>query len=332
MATDVVVPLPVTLVTGFLGAGKSTYINRVLHAYSSHRIGLVVNEFGAVGLESNILETSPDDIIELSGGCMCCLLRKDLRDAVERLVRHDSRLDRIVVEASGLSDPVPVQQTFRNVRLGRPVQLESVICLVDQSKFLDHRVEYGVLDHQVRGADFVLITKSDESPESAAMVDQVLSELAPQVPRYRIGEEPPLELLVGTPAVSDPRLDSVASEFDTDLHGQHENDVQQLWFESTLPFDPEKLKLFFEALPKGIVRGKGVLYLANKDGRKHKFVLQLSGARREVQAVPWRRREEKTNVVLLLGKKFDVEQLRQKLQGCLADPGERSSKTTWKRT
>lgn len=332
MAPDAVVPLPVTLVTGFLGAGKSTYINRILHAYSSHRIGLVVNEFGTVGLESNILETSPDDIVELSGGCMCCLLRKDLKDAVGRLVRHDSRLDRIVVEASGLSDPVPVQQTFRNVRFGRPVQLESVICLVDQSKFLEHRVEYAVLDHQVRGADFVLITKSDQSPDTAAMVDQVLSELAPHVPRYRVGEEPPLALLVGTQAASDPSHGSFASELNPDLHGQHENDVQQLWFESTSPFDPEKLKLFFEALPQGIVRGKGVLYLANKDGRKHKFVLQLSGARRELHAVPWRRREEKSNVVLLLGKKFEVEQLRQELQGCLAEPEERTSRTIWKRT
>jgi len=313
--------LPITLVTGFLGAGKSTYINRILHAYSGRRIGLVVNEFGEVGLESNIIEASPDDIVELSGGCMCCLLRKDLRDALRRLVRHDSGLERIVVEASGLSDPVPVQQTFRNARLGRPVQLESVICLVDQVNFLAHRVEYGVLDHQVRGADFILITKADQSPDSAAMVEQVLSELAPRVPRYRVGEEPPLELLVGTKTALEwgEHIHVHAPELGNNAHDRHEHDVQQLWFESPQPFDPERLKLFFDELPQGIIRGKGVLYLANKDGKKHKFVLQLSGARRELQAVPWKRREMRSNVVLLLGKNFDLEKLREKLLECLTE-------------
>ncbi len=320
MPANALAALPITLVTGFLGVGKSTYINRILHAYSGQRIGLVVNEFGEVGLESNILEASPDDIVELSGGCMCCLLRKDLRDAVKRLVRHDSGLERIVVEASGLSDPVPVQQTFRNARVGRPVQLESVICLVDQANFLENRVEYEVLDRQVRGADFILITKADQSPDSAELVEQVLSELAPRVPRYRIGEEPPLELLVGTRSAPEPgeHIHVHAHELGNEAHDRHEHDVQQLWFESPQPFDPERLKLFFDQLPQGIVRGKGVLYLANKDGKKHKFVLQLSGARRELQAVPWKRKEIKSNVVLLLGKSFDLEKLREELCECLS--------------
>ncbi len=313
-------PLPITLVTGFLGSGKSTYINRILNAYSGHRIGLVVNEFGEVGLESNILEASPDDIIELSGGCMCCLLRKDLKDAVRRLVRHDASLERIVVEASGLSDPVPVQQTFRNARFGRPIQLESVICMVDQVSFLEHRVEYGVLDHQVRGADFILITKFEQAEDSTVLLEKVLSELAPQVPRYRVGEEPPLELLVGTRAVDDDHA-----------HDRHEHDVQQLWFESEHPFEPERLKLFFDELPQGIVRGKGVLYLDNKDGKKHKFVLQFSGGRRELRAVPWKRREKRGNVVLLLGKSFDVEGLREKLGACLSRLEARSAESSWEK-
>lgn len=318
-------PLPITLVTGFLGSGKSTYINRILHAYSGHRIGLVVNEFGEVGLESNILEASPDEIIELSGGCMCCLLRKDLKNAVRRLVRHDSSLERVVVEASGLSDPVPVQQTFRNARFGRSIQLESVICLVDQVNFLEHRVEYGVLDHQVRGADFILITKSEQAPESTVMVEKVLRELAPQVPRYRVGEEPPLELLVGTRAVLD------VHEHDVHEHDRHEHDVQQLWFESEYPFEPERLKLFFDELPQGIVRGKGVLYLDNKDGKKHKFVLQLSGGRRELRAVPWKRREKKSNVVLLLGKSFDGDVLRERLGACLSGLDARPVEPSWEK-
>ncbi|MCA1753340.1 MAG: GTP-binding protein [Spirochaeta sp.] len=319
-------PLPITLVTGFLGSGKSTYINRILQAYSGRRIGLVVNEFGEVGLEANILEASTDDIVELSGGCMCCLLRKDLREAVRRLLRNDAGLERIIVEASGLSDPVPVQQTFENARFGRPVQLESVICMVDQVSFLEHRVDFEILDHQVRTADFVLITKSEQSPESAALLEEVLGELAPQVPKFHVGEEPPLALLVG-----------VDTSFGVDTTSgnrqeyKHESGVQQLWFESMYPFDPERLKKFFSELPPGVVRGKGVLYLANKDGKKHKFVLQLSGARRELQAVPWKRGEVKSNVVLLIGKNFEPQQLREKLDTCLTEPGVDLVARNWKR-
>lgn len=313
-------PLPITLVTGFLGSGKSTYINRILQEHSGRRIGLVVNEFGEVGLEANILEASADDIVELSGGCMCCLLRKDLREAVRRLVRNDAGLERIIVEASGLSDPVPVQQTFENSRFGRPVQLESVICMVDQVSFLEHRVDFEILDHQVRTSDFVLITKSEQSPASAALLEEVLCELAPQVPRFHVGEEPPLALLVG-----------VGTTLGNRQEYKHESDVQQLWFESMYPFDPERLKIFFSELPPGVVRGKGVLYLANKDGKKHKFVLQLSGARRELHAVPWKRGEVKSNVVLLIGKNFEPQQLREKLNACLTERGVDSVERNWKR-
>ena len=135
--------------TGFLGAGKSTLINRILSEFSHLRFGLIVNEFGDVGLESQIIEASEDEIFELSNGCMCCVVRTDMKDAVHSLVEKAGFVDHILMEASGLSDPAPIAQTFLEDDLDGADDF--TVTLGDQQEGMDAG-PVDAIDPEARGA------------------------------------------------------------------------------------------------------------------------------------------------------------------------------------
>ena len=153
--------IPITLLTGFLGAGKSTLINRILKEKPDTRFGLIVNEFGDVNLESQVLETSDEEIVELSNGCMCCVVRKDIVAAVEKILASKNPVDYILVEASGLSDPIPIAQTFLMNDLDGKVRLDAVLCLVDAENFEHNMEQFQIAYTQLQAADIVLLSKTD---------------------------------------------------------------------------------------------------------------------------------------------------------------------------
>ena len=325
--------IPVSLVTGFLGSGKSSLVNRILARHPERTFGLIVNEFGDVALESQILQAHEDDIVELKNGCMCCVLRDDLLDAVARLLRRPE-IDHIIVEASGLSDPIPIIQTFQTNSLEGSIRLASVICVVDPLSFRVARETYTVTMRQLNQADYVVVSKSDVSGNAAARA--LAEELRSMVTRtsvFAVPEETPLSAIFDVPeqpgdtaAVLSGR--GARERRESDEHTPEyaavtvapsftHDPVASVYFTSTDPLDAETFEEVMENLPAGVVRVKGILYVSRIDGRYVKYILQYAGGRRENFPAPWGRNETRQTALLFLGMGFDAAALKTRLDACV---------------
>ncbi|MEK9744634.1 MAG: GTP-binding protein, partial [Candidatus Puniceispirillum sp.] len=143
-------PIPVTLVTGFLGAGKTTLINHILTQQSGLRFAVIVNEFGAIGIDHDLIISSSETLLELSNGCVCCTIRSDLVTSLRGLLADGRRFDGIFVETTGLADPAPVVQTFMfDQILAAKAYLDSVVTLVDAGHISAQLGRYAEVSNQL---------------------------------------------------------------------------------------------------------------------------------------------------------------------------------------
>ncbi len=305
---------PVTLITGFLGAGKSTLINRILAQFTERRFGIVVNEFGEVQLESAVIDAGIDEVVELSGGCMCCVTRRDLGRALKRLLAHRSQLDRVLLEASGASDPLPVIQTLNKRGLVSQTYLDSVITVVDLERFADYRRRYEVVEAQIQHADIVLLSKGAYAAQDRIEATRAaVCELAPQAVLADMDEQQALVTVFAGHGYEGRHRDELALE---SAGVRRHAELNTLLFECERPLEREALGAVLNALPTGLIRAKGYVYLDGRDGRKHKMVLQVVGGRRSLEAVRWQRNETRRTALLFLGHELDADALRARLESC----------------
>lgn len=174
-------PIPVTVLTGYLGAGKTTLLNRILSEPHGKRYAVIVNEFGEIGIDNDLIVESDEEIYEMNNGCVCCTVRGDLIRVVEGLMRRPGRFDAIVVETTGLADPAPVAQTFfmdEDVRA--KTRLDAVVALVDARHLPARLKDSQEAQDQIAFADVVLINKTDlVSPEELETVERTVRALNP---------------------------------------------------------------------------------------------------------------------------------------------------------
>ena len=310
--------VPVTLITGFLGAGKSTLINEIISRFSEHRFGVVVNEFGEVALESSIIDAGVDEVVELSGGCMCCVTRRDLGRALKKLLAYRGELDRVLLEASGMSDPLPILQTLNKRAIAAGAFLDSVITVVDLARFQELLPEYETVRAQLEHADIVLMSRQGETDDDRRDVAiEQIREIAPRARLAPFESAETLEPLFAGHGYEGRRRSDLELEYSA-VKLRHA-ELHSVLFQSEAPLRIDGLRELLGDLPAGLVRAKGYVYLDGKDGRKHKMLLQVVGRRGNLHASPWKRGEERHTALLFIGNNLDEQNLRTRLEACRKD-------------
>ncbi len=345
--------IPITLITGFLGSGKSTLINHVIADNPDIRFGLVVNEFGDVKLESQIIEASGDQVAELSNGCMCCVVRGDLIKTVAGLINKAPDIGHVVLEASGLSDPVPIANTFLNDELGGKIRFDAVICVVDAVNFPTSIKEYPVADAQLKYSDFILLSKVDAAtPAQIAATKKVILSHRPDARILEMGPDFATDLVFDTSRVDHSQLAGLEIEehhhheheegadghdddddehddhgpsgiikgADGKMHYHHSHEpVQTLFYKTKTPLDLQRFGVMMRDLPVDVIRAKGFLDFADPDAKGKKFVLQMVGGRPVLNAKAWEPGEVHQSAMVFIGRKFDKDAIVAMLKKCEVD-------------
>ena len=292
--------VPVTILTGFLGAGKTSLLNHILSGSHGLRIAVLVNDFGAVNIDEALIENRDGDVVSLENGCICCSLSAGLQITAAQLVRRQPQPDHIVIETSGVSDPFEVASAFNDPELKPYAPLEGVVTVVDAE--LAPTLEDDMLrlaKHQVYAADIIVLNKTDlVDKDGHRRVSAWLRELAP---RARIVEavhgRVPLELLFdigGAVELVDGAV--LRDQAGAQRHDQPPFDTYT--FESAVPVSVQRLHALLGQLPKSIFRVKGIVNLAEKP--EHPCVLQSTGKRATLTVgQPWDNRTPDTRIVFI---------------------------------
>ena len=288
MNGDPVMRLPVTILTGFLGAGKSTLVQHILRELHGHRIAIIENEFGSENIDAEIIASTKDErIVQLTNGCICCSIRDDLREALGALAAARSSghvtFDRVVIETTGLADPIPVAQTFfLDAAMARDYRPDAVVTMVDGKFAMQQLNEHVEAQRQVGIADRLFLSKLDLiSDDERAVLERRLSAInshARQVP-VLFGNVPLLELfdiggfdLVDTlelAAESDGKREATCTH-----EGHHHaacthDKVESFSLRSDRPLDGRRIAQWVNALANAygdrLMRYKGVLSIAGSD-------------------------------------------------------------------
>ena len=323
--------IPVTILTGFLGSGKTTLLNHILRNNPGLRIAIIVNELGEIGIDGGLIEqTDPDDVVELTAGCICCTIRGDLLKGLHRILKRDEPPEYLIIETTGIADPLPVAQTFFIPGLTQIVRLDGIVTLVDAEQFTRQLPHSEVAHAQVEFANLILLNKVDlVTAERLSEVEAALRELNPYAPILRATHgNVDLRLLLDVGAFRvDDRFTTGANDWlreeaehdhDHEHHDGHleAEEIGTFSYVSSEPFEIDALEGFWTSLPDNVFRGKGVLFM---DGVRERCIFHQVGARVLVESQrPWREGEARENRLVFIGRALDKDALCEKLRGCVA--------------
>ncbi|SFS55682.1 GTP-binding protein [Paenibacillus sp. 453mf] len=323
------VRIPVTIITGFLGAGKTTLLNHILNEDHGHKMAVIVNEFGEVGIDNELIVKSDEEIIEMNNGCICCTVRSDLVDIMENLlhrkfVSSPERIhyDRVVVETTGLADPAPVIQTF----LAEPLisqffRVDAVITVADAKHaeyHLDHSRE---TKGQVAFADVILLNKTDlVTREDLARLESRLKNINSHArllyTQYSVID---LNEILGIYTFDmDHKLEVDPHFMDHHHHHHHEDDVFSIVLTESRPLDLEKVNKFINTWlvehATDTYRYKGILNVQRTNKRVvFQGVHMMFGVDAERE---WNAGEDRTSRIVIIGKNLDEDWFRSQFSEC----------------
>jgi G3E family GTPase len=343
--------IPVTVLTGYLGAGKTTLLNRILSEPHGKKFAVIVNEFGEIGIDNELVVNADEEVFEMNNGCICCTVRGDLVRIIDGLMRRKGKFDAIIVETTGLADPAPVAQTFfMDEAVGAKTKLDAVVTVADALWLKDRLKDAPEAKNQIAFADVILLNKTDlVAPEDLSELEARIRGLNPYARLHRTERaQVALDEVLGRNAFDLDRILDIEPAFlepdehehehdhhhdhSHDGHGAghhhhggglkhyHDEEMQSVSLRSDQPLNPDKFFPWIQDLVAkdgpNILRCKGILSFKDDPER---FVFQgvhmiLDGDHQR----PWGADEKRDSRVIFIGRNLPEERIREGFEACVA--------------
>ena len=331
--------IPVTILTGYLGSGKTTFVNYLLNENHGNKFAIIENEFGEVGIDDGLVLQSEEEIIEMMNGCICCTVREDLIITIKNLVKNKKdKFDHIIIETTGLADPAPVAQTFFiDEEISEMCRLDSIITFIDAkftAQHLDEEKPEGVENEayeQVAFADVLVLNKTDlVSPEELEVTKKKLKGINIHAPIIETQySKVPINKVINIESFDLKKTLEMDEGFlDIESEHQHDSSITSFGVHIEGQFKQKELNNWLGKLmmEKGadLYRSKGILSILESD---EKYVFQAvhmimnlgTSSELGMDHKPWKKGEKRINKFCFIGKNLDKEQIIKDLKNCIFD-------------